>query len=76
MDTRTGEILTEEEANARMRMLRKELGCVEAKNPIKLLPPGFAPTRKQKRTNKIGRNDPCPCGSGRKFKKCCKRKFQ
>ena len=20
---------------------------------------------------KIGRNDPCPCGSGRKFKKCC-----
>lgn len=21
--------------------------------------------------NKIGRNDPCPCGSGRKFKKCC-----
>src|SRR5579884_2973074 len=19
----------------------------------------------------IGRNDPCPCGSGRKFKKCC-----
>ena len=18
-----------------------------------------------------GRNDPCPCGSGRKFKKCC-----
>lgn len=21
--------------------------------------------------SKIGRNDPCPCGSGRKFKKCC-----
>jgi len=21
--------------------------------------------------NKIGRNDPCPCGSGKKFKKCC-----
>jgi hypothetical protein len=20
---------------------------------------------------KIGRNDPCPCGSGRKFKSCC-----
>jgi hypothetical protein len=19
----------------------------------------------------IGRNDPCPCGSGRKYKKCC-----
>lgn len=22
-------------------------------------------------TSKIGRNDPCPCGSGKKFKKCC-----
>ncbi len=21
--------------------------------------------------NKVGRNDPCPCGSGKKFKKCC-----
>ena len=21
--------------------------------------------------NEIGRNDPCPCGSGKKFKKCC-----
>ncbi|MGZ6367797.1 MAG: SEC-C metal-binding domain-containing protein [Ktedonobacteraceae bacterium] len=20
--------------------------------------------------NKIGRNDPCPCGSGKKYKKC------
>ncbi|HRF11915.1 MAG TPA: SEC-C metal-binding domain-containing protein, partial [Candidatus Accumulibacter phosphatis] len=20
---------------------------------------------------KVGRNDPCPCGSGRKFKRCC-----
>lgn len=27
---------------------------------------------------KIGRNEPCPCGSGKKFKKCCKdiSKFQ
>ncbi|WP_226670450.1 YecA family protein [Metabacillus litoralis] len=22
-------------------------------------------------STKVGRNDPCPCGSGRKFKKCC-----
>lgn len=22
-------------------------------------------------TQKVGRNDPCPCGSGKKFKKCC-----
>ena len=24
-----------------------------------------------KRSKKIGRNDPCPCGSGRKYKQCC-----
>lgn len=23
------------------------------------------------RVDKVGRNDPCPCGSGKKFKKCC-----
>ncbi|MDK9721646.1 MAG: SEC-C metal-binding domain-containing protein [Rhodospirillales bacterium] len=22
-------------------------------------------------TPKVGRNDLCPCGSGKKFKKCC-----
>ncbi|MCB1182955.1 preprotein translocase subunit SecA [bacterium] len=32
-----------------------------------------APARRpQERAEpKVGRNDPCPCGSGRKFKKCC-----
>lgn len=35
--------------------------------------------REQKRSTtvvkgpKIGRNDPCPCGSGKKYKKCCGR---
>ncbi len=28
-------------------------------------------TNKQAKTNKIGRNEPCPCGSGRKYKNCC-----
>ena len=32
-------------------------------NPI--LPAKAAP--------KVGRNDPCPCGSGKKYKKCCGR---
>lgn len=26
-----------------------------------------------RKTKKIGRNDPCPCGSGKKYKKCCGR---
>ena len=25
----------------------------------------------ENKKNKIGRNDPCPCGSGKKYKKCC-----
>jgi hypothetical protein len=29
-----------------------------------------------RRTQRIGRNDPCPCGSGKKFKKCCYGKMQ
>ena len=27
--------------------------------------------RGRSRAKKVGRNDPCPCGSGRKYKKCC-----
>ncbi|MBP99557.1 MAG: hypothetical protein CL477_02630 [Acidobacteria bacterium] len=23
---------------------------------------------------KVGRNDPCPCGSGKKYKQCCEQK--
>ena len=26
---------------------------------------------KQAVSNKVGRNEPCPCGSGKKYKKCC-----
>jgi preprotein translocase subunit SecA len=28
-------------------------------------------TPAQRRAEKVGPNDPCPCGSGKKFKKCC-----
>lgn len=36
----------------------------------------FAPARQLQRTKpisteKVGRNEPCPCGSGKKHKKCC-----
>jgi hypothetical protein len=30
--------------------------------------------RKPEGKKKVGRNDPCPCGSGKKFKNCCMRK--
>ena len=37
--------------------------AVEDTNKVKKAQP--------KRVNKIGRNDPCPCGSGKKYKQCC-----
>ena len=45
----------------------KETGTAAAVN---------AEVKKQpvKKANKIGPNDPCPCGSGKKYKKCCLQK--
>lgn len=37
-------------------------------------PPGYTPfpvTPYVRESPKVGRNDPCPCGSGKKYKKCC-----
>ncbi|MCB9091405.1 MAG: YchJ family protein [Halobacteriovoraceae bacterium] len=31
--------------------------------------PSLKPAKRE--TPKVGRNDPCPCGSGKKYKKCC-----
>lgn len=31
----------------------------------------IGPKPQTRETPKIGRNDPCPCGSGKKYKKCC-----
>ncbi|MBI4964838.1 MAG: preprotein translocase subunit SecA [Desulfomonile tiedjei] len=32
---------------------------------------GSKPRTVRRQVDKIGRNDPCPCGSGKKYKKCC-----
>ena len=34
-----------------------------------MIVPKAEPVRRE--APKVGRNDPCPCGSGKKFKKCC-----
>ena len=36
------------------------------------------PKQQVRKYAKIGRNDPCPCGSGKKYKNCCinSRKFE
>ena len=33
-------------------------------------------SNRKKGGKKIGRNDPCPCGSGKKYKKCCYPKYE
>jgi len=32
---------------------------------------GEKPRPVRKTAQAVGRNDPCPCGSGKKYKKCC-----
>jgi len=63
MDKRNGNILTAEQANT-LNLFLGRTAAIEMKiNPT---------TRQMERhPPRVGRNDPCPCGSGKKFKKCC-----
>ena len=49
----------EERSEQRMFLGRGEGGAPEDRSPVK------------REGDKVGRNDPCPCGSGKKYKKCC-----
>jgi hypothetical protein len=54
---------------ARARLLAEALRLAERHgDPHGYLASVPQPTR---RAPRVGRNDPCPCGSGRKFKRCC-----
>ena len=56
------ELERERELEEKKMVLGRGKGSEEkAKTPVR---------RTQK---KVGRNDPCPCGSGKKYKKCCGR---
>lgn len=52
---RKGILMSELSEKVKMDMLR-QLSQIEGKNTTQ---------------KKVGRNDPCPCGSGKKYKKCC-----
>lgn len=56
----------EEQAHHEKALFKKDAGA--------WLYDGFVPSKGhtvRRETPKIGRNDPCSCGSGKKFKKCC-----
>ena len=43
-----------------------------AKPPLPRIVPSFGPlSPPESPARRVGRNNPCPCGSGKKFKKCC-----
>lgn len=57
MDTRTGEIILAG-------------GNRSGMSSRYMLPMEVSPTSAQMKARKVGRNDPCPCNSGKKFKHC------
>ena len=73
MNTDTGQILTPDQ----MAAMRKQFGLLPAGDARAALasykemqvPP--TPAQMKRRPPRVGRNDSCPCGSGKKFKRCC-----
>jgi hypothetical protein len=48
----------------------------DGKKPSDMLSPTLDKVETIRRQNpRVGRNDPCPCGSGKKYKKCCGREL-
>ncbi len=73
--------LTPEDRDLRNARMEERIAAVDLENSAKKpMPPpspasnaGWQETVKQDGP-KVGRNDPCPCGSGKKYKKCCMNK--
>jgi preprotein translocase subunit SecA len=53
-------------------LIEEKKADLEAADKTSAEPP--PPVTIRNRGEKAGRNDPCPCGSGKKFKNCCMRK--
>ena len=66
MDTRTGQIYDEDT----LKRFTEGMRLLPEDKPF-IKPMRVHPTPVQRATGRVQRNDPCPCGSGRKFKKCC-----
>ncbi len=56
----------------KIQLVNPEEAAPRRRQQIYYGPPEQTKSKPVKReSNKVGRNDPCPCGSGKKFKKCC-----
>jgi uncharacterized protein len=56
-----------------MPILRREMAATvaAANETFKEHRLASLPTRPIKKGTRVGRNEPCPCGSGKKYKRCC-----
>jgi preprotein translocase subunit SecA len=74
MDPNWDKIYTPEQIDG----MRKAMVDSQLENSLlgRLVEMKVDPTKKQmaRKPPKVGRNEPCPCGSGKKFKKCHLRK--
>jgi uncharacterized protein YchJ len=67
MNINTGELIPYDELK---KLLESEDKEISDKAKREYIETQIELTEKQLKINKIGRNDLCPCGSGKKFKKC------
>jgi preprotein translocase subunit SecA len=69
-DGASRQALASEGAAAAARAAERHRQAGPASQPQQQRRGSGAPARPLKTDQKVGRNDPCPCGSGKKFKKC------
>ena len=64
---------TEKQAKEEEDAIKSVLKREQLAKPTWVSSDGSEPPKPIRRTvkKKVGRNDPCPCGSGKKYKKCC-----
>ena len=67
------EELAELDGPARSTPRRTELALVSGPDRSGSAGQPSSPQQPVRHAGKVGRNDPCPCGSGKKYKKCCGR---
>ena len=73
MDRETGRIMTPEQ----MQVVREMFAARSTQEQdyfrrrYKKMTADPTPAQLKRRPPRIGRNEPCPCGSGKKFKHCC-----
>jgi len=68
MDPSNGRIYNADEIDRMRANSQKHKDIFDRLEPMEIEP---TPAQLRRHPARVGRNDPCPCGSGRKFKKCC-----